>query len=126
MTRITRILVPTDFSETSDAALIYAQAAIDPLQAHTALLGEGLQPRDPLARQRMRFLFRVVPMRGVRVRRLSREGEAYGAFVREDVDVVPAAQRGVQQAERGCGARALERRIHQCEGQAFPVHVSSS
>src|SRR5690348_5022445 len=72
------------------AALVDAEAAIDPVDLAAVLLGRAHQLGDRVLRDEVVFLLGVAAMHRVGVRLLRRERLQYRALVGEDADVVAA------------------------------------
>src|SRR5262245_7437202 len=100
----------------ADAAFVYAQSTVDPLDCPAARCGQIDQLLDPDPWQRMRFLLGVAAVHRIGMCRLMSEGQAHGALVCKYPDVMTAVDCRVHHPKRGRRAGALERRVHETEG----------
>src|SRR5690606_6565151 len=105
-----------------DAALVDAQAAVDPLEGESIDLGLLLQRCNPVLGERMGLFVGVAAMHRIAVGRLPGNSERHSALVGENAHIGAALQRCIEQPEEGDSTFTFEGRVHECECQSL-VHV---
>src|SRR5262249_26142346 len=99
------------FDSVRGAALVHAQATIDPGQARISL-AELQQRRDKVLCGWMVFFLDGRRLDGIGVRRLIFEWQKHRAFVSEHVYVYSLVERCRDDTERGRRVRRFIRRVH--------------
>src|SRR5713101_7751839 len=113
---VSRAAPPGTFDPVAGASFVDAEAAVDPLEPPVSRAEQGT---GPVFGGRVSLVVDRGSLHRVGVGGLVRHGEADGALVRKDPDVVSLAERGVGNPECGSGPLVLIGRIHEQNGQGF-------